>query len=382
MRLAQFILDHREPILKAWDQFAATLQLERRVMGDKELRDHAGEMLVEIAAGMNAAQPIRHGAANSCGKGPKADIHTASQMHAETRLQSGFDINQLVAEYRALRASVLLLWSQQPDGDTQFREQDTLRFNEAIDQGLAESVARYSSMVNQSQDIFLGVLGHDLRSPLGAILLSAEYFRDAGAPDSRRHAKVATGLYATVGRAQKIVENLLDFSRTRVGSGMTLHRVDIDLTATCESIVEEVRVLHPDRTLVFQHDESIVGKFDVSRMGQVFSNLIENAIKHGSATSPVIISQQRQGDHVLIAIHNKGEPIAAEDAAGIFSPMARRSQFALGERGAAAGLGLGLFIAREIIIAHGGTIEATSSAADGTTFRVRLPLSDGAPAAD
>lgn len=378
MRLAQFISIHREAILEAWDSFAGTLQPEARVMGAKELRDHAGQMLVEIAADISTPQSTQEGVEKSRGEGPKTGVDTASEVHARTRLRSGFSIDQLVAEYRALRASVLLLWSEWPDRDAEFCEQDTLRFNEAIDKGLAESVSRYSQTVNESQDVFLGVLGHDLRTPLGAILLSAEFFLYADELDSR-YAKVAAGIYTSVRRAEKIVENLLDFARARVGSGIPVDRVEDDLTAMCEGIVNEVRLLHPDRAVVFQPDDHIVGKFDNSRMGQVFSNLIENAIKHGSGISAVTVSQQLDGDDAVFSIHNEGEPIAAEDTVRIFNPMMRHSQFALGERGPRAGLGLGLFITHGIVTAHGGTIKVTSSAESGTTFHVRLPLCIGAP---
>lgn len=373
MRLAEFISIHRGAILEAWDSFANTLQPDTRVMDARELRDHAEQMLVEIAADISTPQSVREGVDKSHGDGPKTVVDTASEVHAGTRLRSGFSIDQLVAEYRALRASVLLLWAKWPDRDAEFREQDTLRFNEAIDKGLAESVSRYSQTVNESQDVFLGVLGHDLRTPLGAILLSAEFLLREGALDSR-HAKVAAGISSSVRRAEKIMENLLDFTRARVGSGIPVERVEGDLTAMCESIVQEVRLLHPDRAVVFEPEAPIVGKFDTSRMGQVFSNLIENAIKHGSVTSPVTVSQQLQGDHAVFLVHNQGEPIAAEDTVRIFNPMMRHSQFALEERGARAGLGLGLFIAQEIVTAHGGTLKVTSSAASGTTFRVRLPL--------
>lgn len=378
MRLAQFILSHRKDILTAWDSFAVTLHPGSRVMGAKERRDHAEQILVEIAADISTPQSSCQSVDKSRGEGPKTGVDTASEVHARNRLRSGFSIDQLVAEYRSLRASVLLLWSRQPDRDPEFREQDTLRFNEAIDKGLAESVSRYSQAVNESQDVFLGVLGHDLRTPLAVILLSAEYFLNAEELGSS-YTKIAAGVYSSVRRAEKIVENLLDFARARVGSGIPVDRVDDNLTATCEGILREVSLLHPDRAVVFQPDERIVGKFDNSRMGQVFCNLIENAIKHGLSTSPVTVSQQLEGDHAVFSIHNEGEPIGAEDAERIFNPMMRHSQFAAGERGPRAGLGLGLFIAQEIVTAHGGTIRVTSSAESGTTFRVKLPLSIDSP---
>ena len=373
MRLAKFLSTDRDAILDAWDAFADTFQPEHRAMTAKEVRDHGAEILVEIAADISTPQSVQQSVEKSRGDGPRSGVDTASEVHGTSRLRSGFSIDQLVAEYRALRASVLLLWSQQPDRDDEFHEQDTLRFNEAIDKGLVESVSRYSQTVKKTQDIFLGVLGHDLRSPLSAIMLSSEVFLEANNLDSR-YSKVAAGIYTSVRRAEKIVGSLMDFTRARVGSGIPVTRSEDDLTATCEDILREVELLHSDRAVVFEPNERIVGTFDTPRMGQVFSNLIENAIKHGSVNSPVTISQRLEGDHAVFSIHNEGEPIAVEDIAHIFDPMMRHSQFALGERGPRAGLGLGLFIAKEIVIAHGGTIEVTSSAASGTTFSVRLPL--------
>jgi signal transduction histidine kinase len=159
----------------------------------------------------------------------RTGVDTASEVHAGTRLRSGFSIDQLVTEYRALRASVMLLWSRQPDRNPEFREQDALRFNEAIDKGLAESVSRYSQAVNESQDVFLGVLGHDLRSPLAVILLSAEFFLNA---DEWAVAmpRLLLASILDVRRAEKIVENLLDFARARVGSGIPVDRIEDNLT--------------------------------------------------------------------------------------------------------------------------------------------------------
>lgn len=373
MRLAQFILTHRDTILDAWDAFAGSLMPGNREMSPKELRDHAEEMLLEIAADIGTLQSAQESADKSRGNGPRCGDDTASEVHAGARLRSGLSVEQLVAEYRALRASVLLLWSEARGEDNEFLAQDTLRFNEAIDQGLAESVSRYSQAVNESQDVFLGVLGHDLRTPLGAILLSAEYLRDASEPGSR-HAKMAEGMCTSVRRAEKIVGDLLDFVRARVGNGIPIDRLDDDLTAMCESIVREVSLVHPDRAVVFAPERAIVGKFDNARLGQVFSNLIENAIKHGLPTSAVTITQRREDDLAIFSIHNHGDPIALEDQARIFNPMIRHSHFAKAERGSRAGLGLGLFIAQEIVTAHGGTIDVASSKNSGTTFSVSVPL--------
>lgn len=378
MRLARFILTHKEVILESWDSFALSLQPETHVMGAREARDHAAQILDEIADDISQPQSAQQSIDKSHGRSPRSNGDTASQAHAGTRLRSGFSIEQLVSEYLALRSSVLLMWSQQSAQDPESGVQDTLRFNEAIDKGLAEAVARYSQAVNASQDVFLGVLGHDLRSPLTAILLSSEVFLYADQLDSR-YTKVAAGIYTSVRRAEKIVENLLDFARARVGNGITVHRAETDLTEVCEDIVCEVRTSHPECIISFEPDRRIVGKFDASRMGQVFSNLIENAVKHGAHAASVIVSQQTDHGHAVFSIHNEGVAISASEASRIFDPMTRHSQYALGERGARAGLGLGLFIAREIVTAHGGEITLESAPESGTTFRVKVPTAIDAP---
>jgi signal transduction histidine kinase len=372
MRLAQFILTNLEEILQAWEDFAKGLSPATEKMGTKELRDHAAQMLKEIAAGLDDAQTTEEQIEKSHGKAPRGTDDTAAETHAVTRLISGFTIDQMISEYRALRTSVLLLWSARNEQASPQDIEDVTRFNEAIDQALAESVARYSAAVNQSQSIFLGILGHDLRSPLGSISLGAEVLLMADDLDPR-YTKIASRIYSSVKRTNKIIEDLLDFTRTHLGDGIPITRAEIDLCPLCQKIVEEMQAYHPNHTIVFTSGPGMTGQFDGARIEQVVANLIGNAVVHGLRTTPVEVGLHKAGEKVLLTVHNLGEPIPPKNLATIFDPMKRHSSYASDERGARAGLGLGLYIAREIVVAHGGEIRVDSAADRGTTFTVEMP---------
>ena len=176
MALRHFILQNMEAILAEWEKFAASLPPGAK-MDRTALRDHAEQILRVIAQDIQTSQTEEERQAKSQGMAPQqaGSDDSAAETHAATRLLDGFSLDEMVAEYRALRASVLRLWSRERDSaDRQSLEQMT-RFNEAIDQALTESTARYAARLARSRDLLLGALGHDLRTPLGAMLLSAEF---------------------------------------------------------------------------------------------------------------------------------------------------------------------------------------------------------------
>jgi signal transduction histidine kinase len=176
MRLSEFILRDMEAILAQWEAFAGTQLPAAASMKSLALRDHAQEILQAVVNDLSTSQTQEAQAEKSMGRAPKLfdAPETAAQTHALLRAQSGFDINQLAAEYRALRASVLRLWTNACQPEAPHLE-DMIRFNEAIDQALAESIGFYSAQVDQARNLFLGMLGHDMRSPLQAIQVTASY---------------------------------------------------------------------------------------------------------------------------------------------------------------------------------------------------------------
>src|SRR5688500_9976652 len=180
MRLAQFITQNLEQILVEWEAFASSLLAPGQTMTSLALRDHARQILQAVAEDIETNQTDLEQAYKSQGFAAIAEAtRTAAMTHGALRFLSGFDLRQLAAEFRALRASVLRLWLKRGlTGDNVFYQMT--RFNEAIDQALAESIANYSDEVARSRDTFLAILGHDLRSPLSAIANSGLFLNSPG----------------------------------------------------------------------------------------------------------------------------------------------------------------------------------------------------------
>lgn len=375
MRLPDFISENTESILQAWEDFAASIDAPGAPLGRSALRDHAEQMLQAVVADLRKKQTVREQIAKSQGHGPVNESQTAAETHAVTRLLAGFSIKQMVSEYRALRTSVLFQWmkaiksSLSPDEVV-----DMIRFHEAIDQALTESIASYSHAQEASHNLFIGILGHDLRTPLGAILLGSDRLRRS--PESSQQVtKLATQIHDSVGRASKIVDDLLDLSRCQMGPGIPIKPETLDLLPLCKRVLAEVRTVHPASTLHLEACGPVVGEFDGARMEQVFSNIVSNAVLHGDPTMPVTVELAVSGNQASFSVHNRGEPIPKEVLPFIFNPMGRFSQRSAAEHPSTEGLGLGLFIASEIVASHGGSIDVQSDETRGTTFYVKVPLS-------
>lgn len=373
MRLPDFILANLEPILQAWEDFARTIQTPGADLDREGLRDHAEQMLRAIVSDLRTTQTVQEQTDKAQGLAPQNDEESPAETHAVTRLMAGFSIDQMVSEYRALRTSVLSQWLDQVKHGTALEVDDMNRFHEAIDQALAESIASYSRAVEASRNVFLGILGHDLRTPLGAILLGADMLRRSPTVDERG-SRVATQIYTSVQRASQIVGDLLDLTRCQMGPGIPVKRTEVDLAPICERIVEEIRAFHPASNIVFEAKAQALGSFDGPRMEQVFSNIISNAVQHGDAQLPITVELATRAETVVFTVRNGGNPISADVLPFIFNPMGRFSQRSVIEHGPTEGLGLGLFIASEIVTFHQGLIEVESDLASGTVFRATLPV--------
>lgn len=372
MRLHDFIIRDMEPILQAWEDFARTIEIPMPEMDVTGLRNHGEYILRTVAADMRRSQTEQQQVDRSHGLARPADDETPAQSHAMTRLLAGFSMDQMVSEYRALRSSVLRLWLAEAVFETDHHVQDMIRFNEAIDQALVESISTYGRAVETTRKTVLGVLGHDLRSPLGAVLMAGDLLRHAENIEDRERA-LATQICASVSRATSMINDLLDLARCNLGTGIPVNPQLTDLSSVCMSVVEELRTGYPQADIRFGADEPVLGLFDSGRMAQVFTNLIGNAIKHGDPARPVLVALSTDQNHSYFSVHNQGEPIPPHALPHIFNPEARFSSYALGEEGPSAGLGLGLFIASEIVKGHGGVIEVQSTLEQGTVFRVELP---------
>ena len=369
MKLAEFIRGNLEVILQEWETFAATLLPAAASMSTAALRDHARQILLAIAADMQTTQTSGQQKEKSLGHdlGARDAPDTPAAIHGELRHDVGFDLVQLVAEYRALRASVLRLWVREgiARGASDFDEM--VRFNEAIDQAIAESVSSYSSELSKARDTFTAILGHDLRSPLSAILMSAHNIASLDLPAP---AMDAVGRIQRSAKAmQALIRDLLDFAGARLGRDMPIRPERSSLIETCHAALAELMAAHPKRTFEFEHEAELRGYFDPARVGQALSNLLNNAINHGSRDHPVTVRARAESRDLVVEIANKGDTMSPEALQAVMDPIARVHQ--QGSEGS-SGLGLGLYIAQLVAEAHGGSVAATSQAGV-TRFSFRFP---------
>jgi signal transduction histidine kinase len=370
MRLADFIEANVEPILVAAEAFAATMLPAAGHLDSEALRDHMPMILDAIAKDLRSAQTAQEQLAKSLGQQPP--IHgapqTAAQTHALLRAKAGFDISQLVAEYRALRACVLRLWFERGSGDGVHLQDDLVRFNEAIDQAVAESVAFYTAEMDRWRHVFLGVLGHDLRGPLNAILLTAEVLSKmtTDAPLSRHTVRLIQSGH----RMKTLLDDLLDFNRASLGLGIGLHRTDVELTQVCAEEIDLLRVALPKADITFSASGTVHGSFDASRVREVLGNLVTNAARYGTAGATIHVELTQESNHVTLSVANAGVAIPEQDIQALFEPLRRARP--LDELPDRTSLGLGLFIVREIAKAHGGVIRVDSANGE-TVFTLVLP---------
>lgn len=380
IRLSDFILQNQEAILQDWEDFARTIEPPALTMDDHDLRDHAWQMLRAIAEDLKTWQSAHAQSEKSKGRASRSGFDTASEIHASARLMSGFTVEQLVSEYRALRASVLRLWAASSSDGLLTDPQDVMRFNEAVDQLLAESVARYARIVKQSQNLLLAILGHDLRNPLGTAITGSAFLMQAEdlAP---KYKLAATRVFNSGRRMSRLVEDLIDFTRSNLGAGLPIHPRMTNLATVCLATVDEMRTLHRDRKFEFTSEGELDGMWDENRIAQVFSNLIGNAIQHGAEESPIKVQLSSDPEATIATVWNQGEPIPPSKLLSIFEPLVRFAEHESVEQAAAQSLGLGLYIAREIVTAHSGSVRVTSTGGEGTTFTVRLPRAPAFPKA-
>jgi signal transduction histidine kinase len=302
--------------------------------------------------------------------GASARVDVASEVHALGRVGSGFDLMEVVSEYRALRASVLRLWRESiPAPDTRDLD-DVTRFNEGIDQSLTEAVRSYTERIDRSRQTFLAILGHDLRGPLHSVMMSAQLLSRTGRVDAGSHAEASQIMASATAMAQ-MIGDLLDFTACGLGAAMPLEPAPTDLGELCREVVEETRSGHPTRRVRVEASGDLAGEWDAARLRQVISNLLGNAVQHGA--DPIDLSVHGEGPQVLLAVRSVGTPIPPDVLGTIFDPLVRGSSPDLAQRRRPGSIGLGLFIAREVVTGHGGDIRVESSAEAGTVFTVRLP---------
>lgn len=365
MRIAEFIANNADHIIADWENFARTCPAAP-ALDRQELRDNVGGLLKYIVEELE-----RPAAEGGPGEGPETCAGLPAVSHADQRFAKGFDTLEMISEFRALRASITRLWLHQVETATMAELRDLARFNDAVDELMSVSLTRYMEKERHARSLFLGTLIHDIRNPLNAIVQSAQLLEMFDSADERK-TRLFAQIHRSAMRVGELVSQLIDTVRVRLGKPLPLARTAMDMAETAALVVEELRSAHPRRTILLSAREPVVGAWDRSRINQIISNLVGNAVTHGSKDAPVTVSVTGEPDEAIISVHNEGPPIPSDELPTVFDPLTRGLARMQGEPDRMS-LGLGLFITRQIVLAHGGSISVTSDAEKGTTFTARLP---------
>jgi sigma-B regulation protein RsbU (phosphoserine phosphatase) len=293
------------------------------------------------------------------------------------RLQDGFEevaLDLMSAEGGKLPVLVNAAGRRDADGGlisvrlTIFRAADRRNYERDLQGREAAAVRNLADEKTTSElrEQFIAVLGHDLRNPLASVLGAARLLRREG--QSEKGLKVLDMMEASVDRMAGLIDDVMDFARGRLGSGISLNRKASRLDAVLGQVAAELETANPSRTIITQIDLPTEISVDEGRIAQLVSNLLGNALTHGDARQAVRLDASIVEGDLVIEVGNAGEPIPEAAMERLFQPFFR------GEvRASQQGLGLGLHIASEIAKAHGGTLTVRSDRQE-TRFTLRAPL--------
>jgi len=392
MRLTEFLSANREGILQNFETFAHTHTEAGRSMDVAALRDHSAELLKGIASDLEAPQSARARDRKSKGDAPAIStrLSRAAEKHGADRAADDFSLSETVSEFRALRASVLRLWMA--SGEIEMDEEDFMdlvRFDEAIDQMLAESADRYSTelarlqqertreqervteKVRQAKSDFLQIVSHELRTPLHAI--------------SGYNALLEMGVYGAVPDAQRtilermrfaekhllgIIEGILDLQRSSDETPLEVHEMPVaEAVDGLSTLVAPIAEKHGvDFTLDVEGGDGSVWA-NSAKLRQVLLNLITNALECTPRGGRVWVDHVDTAEGACFRVHDTGPGIPDDKLEAIFEPFVQLDMSLTRERG---GIGLGLAISQQLARRMGGRITATSEVGKGSTFTVVL----------
>lgn len=254
-------------------------------------------------------------------------------------------------------------------------EQDEWLLSVLADQAAVALETTRLTEIGEFRDQLIGIVGHDLRSPLSTITIGAQVLllrEGLGEAETAVARKIAS----SAAQATRLIDQLLDLTRSRLGGGIPIDPEPMDLEEACREIVNAMALSHPDRPISVDVSGDVAGVWDRDRLYQVIANLIANAIHHGAPRTPIAVRLDAHETEVTVEVSNRGDPIQAAILPTIFEAFRKKPTRHPSRSG---GLGLGLYIAQEIARAHGGSISVSSSDVEGTTFCVRLPRGPRAP---
>ena len=368
--LSALLRDNKEALLQRWMGCVLddpTIPAANR-LSEPELRNHIPgviDNLIGILATLEAGGEV----------GEREVIRTDDAIqHAQFRFIERYSVAEAIREMSHFRLVVHDLCAE--NGAPLNSESGRL-LHATIDEDMVtvarvmeHAIARELRSGAEFQERFMGIVGHDLRSPLAAISLGATFLlKVSETPDAVR--KVVRRIAVSADRMMVMINDLLDVTRIQANGGIPITPRPTDLDLICRQVIEELQTVHPERTIELASDSDGAGRWDPDRLAQVVSNLVGNAITHSPPDTRVRVTMRGDAATVTLEVSNEGAPIPPEVMTSIFDPFRRGRDKATGGR--SAGLGLGLFISKNIVDGHHGSLTVGSAAERGTTVTVRLP---------
>jgi signal transduction histidine kinase len=297
-------------------------------------------------------------------KSARSAFAALAEGHAAQRLQHGIDLETLTREYALLRSTIMRELMAVPTNEL-IRE-PIIRVNEGLDEAIYESVRRYMHLRDRVRDRFIGILAHDLRNPLGAISMASATIM-AGTQTEDKLYRLGATISRGAERMARMIDDVIEFARGHLGGGIPIVLAPGNLGELAGQAVDELRIAHPERLITFDALGDLRGQWDRDRVMQAVSNLVANALQYGRDPIAIVVREAEDRRAIILTVNNQGPMIDAERLSHLFDPLRLETS------NTRRGLGLGLYIVRQIALAHGAHCEVRSTESEGTTFSVSWP---------
>lgn len=380
-RISSLLQQHHELLIEQW--IALVLSdpevPEAHRLSEEALRDHIPRLLARMhdllmaeTTKLTAASAVRSSVI-------RGSVASPAQAHAHHRFANGYTLGHALREMTHFRATVVDLCGKE---GARLEGQEAKLLQAMIDAALTtvavemEHAARNELEVERERlrqevefrERFMGILGHDLRNPLSAVINAATLLQESEyIPTSERW--IVDRIAASADRMTRMISDLLDVTRARSGGRLPVRPAPTDLRVICLQVTEELKMVHQGRSILISSRGDTTGEWDADRIAQLVQNLVSNALDYSAAESSIRVAVHGRPGVALLRVHNSGPAIPPDLARTIFEPFQRGED----ETRASDGLGLGLFIAHQIATSHGGSLEVRSGPVLGTTFTARLP---------
>ncbi len=379
-RVTVLLRERKDELLREWTSRLRNDPKipQARELNEEDLRNSTPKLLDDLIDSLTQSVQAGTAAGGQGGAtGQEIGSSDAAKSHVSHRLAQRYTLAEELRELGTLRSVIIELCAQErvilggEEAQLVHSTLDEVMITTAVELERASSAELRRDVV--LRELFIAVLGHDLRNPLAAIQFATASLlkrEDVTAAVTRLVQRIA----ASNDRAARMVEDMLDMTRIRAHDGLPVDPKPVDLGSICEQVVMELEYSHPEHTLRFNARGDAHGTWDPGRMGQLLSNLIGNAVDYSPPEEPVQVELRGEKKAVVLEVNNRGIPIPPELLPVIFDPF-RRGEQRQEDLRRTKGLGLGLFIVKAIVDAHGVSIQVTSTQEEGTTFRVTLPRS-------